>query len=205
MLAFTYSTHARFGWWDDRETAIEKSRAHLARALELDPDNPDAHLITGMVLNYERRFDESVAAVRKAIVLAPGSADVAAFAAAALTSAGVHDEAIIQIEKAMRLSPKFPPNYLGIQGLVYRLAGRTDEAIDALKAYSERSPGFGHADLAIIFQQSGQPEEARAEVAKLLAARPSYTVRSFADTQFRKDTAGIEADLAALKAAGLPE
>lgn len=105
----------------------------------------------------------------------------------------------------MRLSPKHPANYLGMQGLIYRLAGRNEAAIAAFKAYSERSPGFGHADLAIIYQQTGRDEEARAEIGKLRAARPGYTTASFAATQYREDIASVEADLAALRAAGLPD
>ena len=205
MIGFIHSSDARFGWWDDRATAIGKSKMHLERALAIDPDNADAHLFSGMILNIECRFDDSVAAARRALILAPGSADIAAFAAAILANAGVHDEAIAQIEKAIRLSPKFPPNYLGIQGLAYRLAGRAEDAITTFKAYGERSPGFGHADLAILYQQAGRTEDAKAEVAKLLAARPNFTIRSFAASQFRKDTASVDADLAALRAAGLPE
>jgi adenylate cyclase len=205
MLAFMHNSDARFGWWDDRATALAKSKERLARAFELDPNNADAHLFAGMVANLERRFDDSVAEVRLAVSLAPGSVDIAAFAAAMLTLAGIHDEAITHIEKAVRLSPILPANFLGIQGQVYRFAGRTDDAIRIFKAYSDRSPGFGHADLAIIYQQTGRPEEARAEIAKLRAARPNYTVTSFAAAQFRKDIAGLEADAAALRAAGLPE
>lgn len=205
MLGFSHSSSARFGWWDDRASEIRKSKSYLARALELDPENADAHLFTGMVLSLDRSFDESVTSARRAIALAPGSADVAAFTAAIFASAGVYDEAIVQIEKAMRLSPKFPPNYLGIQGLIYRLAGRVDDAIAAFKAYSERSPGFGLADLAITYEQTGRHAEAQAEIAKLRAARPNFSVASYAATQFRKDIAGVESEVAALRAAGLPE
>ena len=205
MLGFIHSADARFNWFDDTTTAVSKARKYLDRALELDPDNADAHLFTGMILIVEERFDEAVAAARRAIALAPGSADVAAFAAATLSTGGVHDEAILQIEKAMRLSPKYPPNYLGIRGLVYRLAGRTDEAIASFKAYGERSPGFGHADLAIIYEKMGRHEEACGEIAKHLAARPTAKVRGFAATQHRSDRSTLEADLAALRAAGLPE
>jgi len=205
MMAFMHNSDARFGWWDDRATALSKSKQHLARAFELDPDNADAHLFAGMLANLERRFDDSVAEVRLAVSLAPGSVDIAAFAAAMLTLAGIHDEAIAHIEKAVRLSPILPANFLGIQGQVYRFAGRTDDAIRTFKAYSERSPGFGNADLAIIYQQAGRAEEARAEIAKLRATRSNYTVTSFAAAQFRKDTTALEADIAALRAAGLPE
>lgn len=205
MMAFMHNSDARFGWWDDRPTAISKSKRHLARALELDPNNADAHLFSGMVANLERRFDDSVQEVRLAVSLAPGSVDIAAFGSAMLSLAGIHDEAIAQIEKAVRLSPILPANFLGIQGQAYRLGGRIEDAIRVFKAYSERSPGFGHADLAIIYQQTGREEEARAEIAKLRAARSNYTVTSFAAAQFRKDTAGLQADIAALRAAGLPE
>jgi adenylate cyclase len=205
MMAFMHNSDARFGWWDDRPTAISKSKQHLARALELDPNNADAHLFSGMVANLERRFDDSVREVRLAVSLAPGSVDIAAFGSAMLSLAGIHDEAIAQIEKAVRLSPILPANFLGIQGQAYRLGGRIEDAIRVFKAYSERSPGFGHADLAIIYQQTGREEEARAEIAKLRAARSNYTVTSYAAAQFRKDTAGLQADIAALRAAGLPE
>ena len=205
MLGFMHFADARFGWWDDREIAIAKSKAHVKRALEIDPDNADAHLFSGMLANLERRFDDSVAEVRLAISLAPGSVDVAAFSASMLSNAGFHDEAIVQIEKAIRLSPKLPANFLGIQGLVYRLAGRTGDAIVAFKTFSERSPGFGHADLAIMYQQAGRLDEARAEIEKLRGARPGFAVASFAATQYRKDVEGVEADLAALRASGLPD
>ena len=205
MLGFLHSSGARFGWWDDRPTAIRKAKQHLERALALDRDNADAHLFTGMVLNIERRFDESVAAVRRALALAPGSADIAAFAAAVLIAADEPEEAIVEIEKAMRLSPKFPANYLGIAGQVYRLSGREGQAIAAFKAYGERSPGFGHADLAILHEQAGRHEEARTEISRHLAARPGATVRSFEAMQFRRNAAQVEDDLVALRAAGLPD
>jgi adenylate cyclase len=205
MMAFMYNSDARFGWWNDRPTAISKAKQHLARALELDPNNADAHIFSGMVANLERRFDDSVREVRLAISLAPGSVDIAAFGSAMLSLAGISDEAIAQIEKAVRLSPILPANFLGIQGMAYRLGGRIDDAVRVFRAYSERSPGFGHADLAIMYQQAGRAEEARAEIAKLRAARSNYTISSYAAAQFRKDTAGLEADIAALRAAGLPE
>jgi adenylate cyclase len=40
MLGFMHCLDARFGWWDDRETAIIKARAYTDEALELDPTTP---------------------------------------------------------------------------------------------------------------------------------------------------------------------
>ena len=65
MLAFSHSSDARFGWWDDRETAIQKSKALLTRALELDAENADAHMVQGMLFTFEGRFDECKAMFAK--------------------------------------------------------------------------------------------------------------------------------------------
>jgi adenylate cyclase len=205
MLGFLQYADARFGWWDVRETALGKGSAYVERALALDPENADAHLTSGLILLVQRRHEDAVAAARKALELAPGSADIAAFASFVLSCSGRHDEAIAQVEKAMRLSPNYPANYLGQLGNTYRFAGRIEDSIAAFKAYAERRPGFGHADLAILYQQAGRSEDALAEIGKLLAVRPNYTVGAFAATQFRKDMAAVEADLAALREAGLPE
>jgi adenylate cyclase len=105
----------------------------------------------------------------------------------------------------MALSPNYPAYYLGTLGDAYRLSGRTEQAIAAFKAYHARSPGFGLTDLVIIYQESGQPDEARRTAEHLLAARPDFTIAGWFNTQFiRRDTARVDADLAALRAAGLP-
>jgi len=205
MLGFLHSMGARFGWWDDRETALGKARAYADRALEIDPANADAHIASGCVFLMRGRYDEAVADARRAVELAPGSADVATLAGFILTPSGYPEEAIVQIEKAIALSPNYPAVYLGTLADAYRLSGRTEQAIAAFKAYHARSPGFGLTDLVIIYQQAGQAEEARRTAEELMAARPNFTIAGWLKTQFiRRDTARVEADTAALRAAGLP-
>ena len=52
--------------------------------------------------------------------------------------------------------------------------------------------------------QKGQPDEAKRAAMRLLAARRDFTIASWLKTQFRRDTARLEADVAALRAAELP-
>jgi adenylate cyclase len=205
MLGFLHYANARFGFWDDRETALRKGGAYVDKALALDPENSDAHMTRSLLLLPQRRFDEAVLAARKAIEYGPGSADNAVFASFVFDNAGLVQEAVVQIERAMKLSPIFPPNYLGQLGYAYRLAGRYDEAIAAYETYHKRSPGRGVTDLVILYEQLGQPEKAKAWATQLLLEEPKFTVSSWADTQFRKDTARLEAEMAALRAAGLPD
>jgi len=205
MLGFIHSADARFGWWDDRETALGKARACADRALEIDPANADAHITSSLILLMQRRYDEAVADARKAVQLAPGSADTAEFASHVLAPSGHPEEAVALCEKAISLSPNYPAVYLGILGNAYRLSGRTDDAIAAFKAYHARSPGFGLTDLVITYQEIGQPEEARRTAEHLMMARPNFTIAAWLKTQFaRRDAARVEADTEALRAAGLP-
>ncbi len=204
MVGFTHYIDARFGWWDSRETALKKARAYVDRALELDPDNPAANTTSSFTLLLEGHYDEAAAYARKAVRLAPGSADAASFACFILAFAGYAEEAVAQGERAKTLSPNYPPYYLGHLGNAYRLAGRFEEAIAAFKAYHDRAAGFGLSDLVITYQQLGQPEEAKRTAEQLMSIRRDFTIAAWANTQFRADTAGFEADIAALRDAGLP-
>ena len=205
MLGFIHCVDARFGWWDDHETAMDKARAYTAKALEIDPDNAEAYTASSLILLMQRRYDEAVADARKAIQLAPGSALAADLASFVFVPSGYPEEGVLQSEKAIALSPHYPPAYLGTLGNAYRLAGRTEQAIATFKAYHARNPGFGLTDLVIIYQQIGQADEARRTVEQLMAARPNFTIGGWLKTQFiRRDTAQVEADREALRAAGLP-
>lgn len=204
-LALLHSFDARFEWWDDRETAIKKARAYIARALEIDPANADAHTASSMILLFQRQHDEAVAAARKAVELAPGSADTAEFASHVLAASGYPEEAVALSEKAMTLNPNYPAVYLGTLGQAYRLSGKTEKAIEAFQAYHARNPGFGLTDIVIAYQHTGRLEEARQTAKQLLAARPNFTIAAWLKTQFsHRDTAQVEADAEALRAAGVP-
>ena len=126
-LALVHYADARFGWWDDRETALRRDEEYTERGLAIDPAN------------------------------------------------------------------------------AYRLTGRHEDAIAAFKAYGERSPSAGLVDLVLCYQQTRRMTEAKAGARQALAANPKFTIGNWRKTQFRNDVAQLEADVAALEAAGLPE
>ncbi|HET8728710.1 MAG TPA: adenylate/guanylate cyclase domain-containing protein [Alphaproteobacteria bacterium] len=204
MVGYVHVADARFGWWDDRRTALAKARGYADRALELDPENADANATSSFAFLMEGRYDDAVAHVQRAVQMAPGSADAAAFACFILASSGHPGEAIAHGERAMTLSPHFPAYYLGVLGNAYRLSGRIQESIAAFKAFNARSLGFGLTDLVIAYQQIDRIEEAKRAAEQLLAVRRNFAIAAWANTQFRADAAGLEADIEALRAAGLP-
>ena len=105
---------------------------------------------------------------------------------------------------AIVLQPEFSLGLLGTLGDAYRQAGRTDDAIATFEAYNARNPGFGLTDVVIAHHEKGQLDEAKRTAARLMAARPEFTVAGWRKTQFiRRDKARVDADEAALRFAGL--
>lgn len=205
MLGMLYYLDARFGFWNDREKAIEKGTAHVAQALAINETCSDALIVQGLLLLLGHRYAEAVEAARRAVEFGPHSADVAAFAAFVFANAGLGGEAVLHIERAMRLSPVFPPFYWGHMGVAYRAAGQIPEAIAAFTMYQASNPGRGLTDLIAIHHQRGEDDAAKTWAAQLLAALPVFRISTWKATQFRTDQASLIADIASLRAMGLPE
>jgi hypothetical protein len=58
---------------------------------------------------------------------------------------------------------------------------------------------------ALCYQQTDRTAEAKAGAQRVLTANPKFTIGNWRRTQFRNDVAQLEADVAALQQAGLPE
>jgi adenylate cyclase len=123
-----------------------------------------------------------------------------------LTATGHAGEAVVELERALKLNPNSPPvYYLTFLGNAYRLTGRHDEAIAILEEFHSRAPPNGIRDLVIAYERSGRHVEAKAAAARLLATQPNFTIKNWIAGQFRNDAAELDADIAALRAVGLPE
>ena len=59
MIGFMHYADARFSWWDDRATAIKKGSTYADRALEIDPEGPDACMTAGLILLFQDRWVRS--------------------------------------------------------------------------------------------------------------------------------------------------
>ena len=204
MLGFLHYVDARFGWRDDRELALAKARDYARRAIDLDPDNPDANSTASFTALMDEHFEDAARHARRAAELAPGSADAATFACFVLAFAGYPQEGVEHGERSLTLSPHYSGYYLGHLGNAYRLAGRFEEAIACFKAYHARHKGFGLVDLVLVYQATGRADEARATAGDLMSIRRDFTIDGWAGTQFQADKARLAADIAALEAAGLP-
>ena len=138
------------------------ARNHFRRALDIDPNNRDAHFFHGMLSMALGRFDEAITHMERAERLDPLSAAVQSGFGRVLYRARRFDDAIAHLNEAIELEPQTPGNYHRLAD-VYEEVGRYDEALDLHgkeDALLGRPPGAGPA-IARIYARMGKPAEAR--------------------------------------------
>ena len=116
----------------DAETEIPKADPAVRRVLELDNQEPWAHLSMCAVHGYARRHDETIREARRALELNPNFSFAYAWQAAMFGYAGKLEEADLAADQAYRISPKDPFNSMlpGIRSIGLFTAGRDAEAME---------------------------------------------------------------------------
>lgn len=153
----------RGGLWDERlglshEAMRWKGDAYLRKALR-DP-TPLALQVSANVLSYQGRFEEAVAEATQAITLDPNGAVGYQALAKTLVFAGRHGEGEAAVSKAMRLNPRFPSEYLTIQGLAQFGQERFARAAETLRLAVDRNADDDTA-LILLIAALGHEGEAR--------------------------------------------
>lgn len=139
-LAQTYNSLGTYflGGRPPSETRA-KALATARRAIELDPDLPDAYTQRAYVDQREWRWAEAEAGYRRALRLNPN--DALAFNALAdlLACVGRFDEAVAVARRARETDPLSRPGGL-VLAMVLDFARRHDEAIDELRNLLAQDP-----------------------------------------------------------------
>ena len=185
--------------------AVDLAHQYARKAVELDPNLPDAHAVLGFVLVWMRQHDASIVEFERAVALNPNYVDWRFGWALALT--GNARRAIDVLEAYMRLDPFHAPVASCFVGYAYFMLGHYSRALRVLQDFVSRVPraAFGHMWLAATHAELGQLDEARAAVTEVLRLRPGYTCgvgRRISAFKHAKDDKHF---FDALRRAGLPE
>jgi tetratricopeptide (TPR) repeat protein len=188
---------------------------NLDRALEMaeklvaiDDSSWFGHFGLGIIYLYKKQHEKALAEAEKLIALTPESADNYALLAAIFISVGRPEEAIEMVEKAMQLNPAISAWYLNTLATAYALSGRQTEAVATHKRVFDHNPSHAdtfqaHLNLAILYVDLGQEEDARAEAGEILKLVPNFSVEVWGQRNPNKDLAQIKQGMAALRKAGL--
>jgi TolB-like protein/Flp pilus assembly protein TadD len=146
--------------------AWPKARAASERALEIEPELPEALAVLGiMKAAYDRDMLGAEALLRKAVALDPQYPRARQALAECLTMTGRFDEAITEIEKGLDLDPLLL--HMNAAAVMHNyFARRPVSAIKHGRQAIELDPGFSPARhfLGLAYQANGQHVEAVAEL-----------------------------------------
>jgi adenylate cyclase len=183
--------------WDDGERRTQ-------RALELDPNDPEANRIMGSILMHRGAFDASGKYHEKAMVLSPSDAYVKGRSAAFYNFSGEPERALVLLDQAGELDP-----FLHVWCIEERVAvlyhlGRFLEAIESalrLTFQTRRSRLYRAAAHAAL----GETARAREVVAEAIASAPDLTTDFVENHEWYRDAAIKRTLIEFLVRAGLPE
>jgi serine/threonine protein kinase/Tfp pilus assembly protein PilF len=142
--------------------AYPRTRAAAERALQIDPDLPEAHVSLATALSsYYWDFDGAADHIRRAIALNPSYATAHNLYGEYLRYRGRFDEALAESRQAEALDPLAPVHQLDT-GIVLYLARRYDEAIAQYRRLLALHPDHRYAyfPLALAYIQAEQYENA---------------------------------------------
>ena len=121
-----------------REWDFVGAEAAFRTALDLSPGDSTAHQWYGVLLMYQRRFDEALQQMRQAQSLDPLAPIVRAALGIVYVLAGRYDDAIVQAEAVRELEPNSPQAH-AVLGLAWQQKGDCARAIAEFRRYVDLS------------------------------------------------------------------
>jgi serine/threonine-protein kinase len=123
--------------------AMPRAKSAIAKALELDPDLPEAHTARAVILSvYDWNWAEAEREFKRALELDPNLANTHyRYAYVYLSPMGRHNEAIAEMTRAMELEPLSLAQGANFAA-VYMYARKYDLAVEQAKKTYELDPTF---------------------------------------------------------------
>ena len=186
--------------------ALDWAYQLACKAVQLDPNLPQAHAHLGHVLSRKREHEAALAEFDRAMALNPNFTDWRF--GEVLVWAGDPARAIEAVERHMRLDPFYAPLAPGYLGLAHYMRKQYSQALPLLRECVSRTPNLrvAHCWLGATYAQLGSIEKARAEAAEVVRIDPKWTIEG-AGSQLSsfKRPEDTEHYFDGLRKAGLPE
>lgn len=154
---------------------IDQAEPLYREVLRLDPRQPDALYLLGVMALQRGDAGGGAALLDKAVAVAPDFAEAHASRGTALTRLGRHADAVEAYERSLAVRPDHPPT-LGGLGVALAELGRFGEAEAAHRraiALDPRTPA-GHTNLGNALRAAGRLEEAAEAHRQAVLLAPGY-------------------------------
>ena len=157
----------------------------VSHAMEIDPDDAEAHRILGAIRMFKNEFDAALFHHEKARDLCPSDPYIRFKYATVLIYAGDPEKALEEIKTAKRLDPFCPDYLLEDEGICYFWLNKFDTAIESfgtLKVPSRNSLFY----LAATYSKEGQEKAAKSCLSEAVSVT-KMTVQEFINTQYYRN------------------
>ena len=170
----------------DRDRYAREKDEYSARAVTLDPDNPDAWDQRAAALMRLGRWNASLEASERQLKLDPYAVRSYDTRAWLLNMMGRPAEALPLIEKAQTLNPSDAGGILRTACEALLLLGEVDKAIPTCERASGLDTGdfVLHLFLAAAYANSGDIEHANDALTTVLKTVPGYTIAQLRAKRF---------------------
>jgi tetratricopeptide (TPR) repeat protein len=165
-------------WYNFDPHAAER---HFTRALELDPDNAEAHIFFAHLRSNQGRHDEAIREAERGLELEPFNSRFNALTGQFLVHAGRPDDAIARLQSTIDLDPNHVLARLFI-ATAYVEQRRYADAIAAAQVAVDRTRRRLTHPLGVLgyaLAKSGNVAQARAVVDELVTASQSRYVSPY--------------------------
>jgi adenylate cyclase len=205
-LAAAYREAAIRGWSNSPQQDLAKATAFAERATKLGPNDPFGYVHLGYCRLTNGDIEAGIALMERALEIAPNDMSTLAHLAWNLPRVSQETRALALFTRARKLRPIPSSIMIANMGFVHHLLGQHEQAIEAMHECMSRSPlADAHIRLAAIYADLGRLEEARAEIAHVLAREPDATITEYTGNLPLPNDARREWYAGLLHNAGLPD
>jgi TolB-like protein/cytochrome c-type biogenesis protein CcmH/NrfG len=142
------------------DVSVRAVKTSLERALNFDPNLPEAHAALAVNLFNEDNFPGAEAEARRALELNPSLPDTYWIMYELAAAKEELEEMVRHMETAYRLDP-IRPDFIYRVGLAYFYTGRDQEALEFWKKNEHLAPAFAYRGMTEYYTAKGDLEKAK--------------------------------------------
>ena len=154
---------------------LPESVPPMRRAVELSPQDAEAHNNLGVTLSALGRLEEAELVLRESTILNPHSAEAHSNLANLLWKLDELEESESSCRRAIACEPSYAPAHNNL-GNTLKSLGRIDESETSFRQAIALSPGYAQSNfnLAVILKESGRLDEAISCLKTAIASEPDF-------------------------------
>jgi adenylate cyclase len=209
LAGWCHAQRSVYNFAEDIVAARRDAQHHAEKAVEVGGgDDPLILAVLGAVHTFLGNKGSARLLLERAVALDPNAAWAWSRLAWLENYSDQPERAIELFERALRQSPLDPMNFNNYVGIAsaHEIAGRYDEAVAQYRRALQERPQatwlYRHTVASLA--GAGRMDEVAAEMARLLAVYPDYTISKFIKAMVFTPAA-LERIAANLRKAGLPE